>query len=55
MRFQAARQWIPRTGIARRLDVSPRTIRRLVECLSGVERNSFRFLPADRFARSNGT
>ena len=50
MKFQAARQWIPQAGIARRLDISPRAIRRL----DVVERNSFRFFPADRFARSNG-
>jgi len=29
MKFQAARQWIPQAGIARRLDISPRAIRRL--------------------------
>jgi len=32
MMFQAARQWIPQAGIARRLGVSPRVIRRLVDC-----------------------
>jgi len=50
MIFQTARPWIPQAGIARRLGVSPRVIRRL----DVVERNSFRFFPADRFARSNG-
>jgi len=29
MKFQAARLWIPLAGIARRLDISPRAIRRL--------------------------
>ena len=28
-KFQTARQWIPQAGIARRLDISPRAIRRL--------------------------
>jgi hypothetical protein len=32
MKFQAARQWIPQAGIARRLNISPRAIRRLVAC-----------------------
>jgi len=32
MIFQTARQWVPRAGIARRLDVSPLVIRRLVDC-----------------------
>jgi len=49
MKFQAARLWIPPAGIARRLDIPPQAIRRL----DVVERNSFRFFPADRFARSN--
>jgi len=49
MKFQAARLWIPPAGIARRLEVSPRAIRRL----HVVARNSFRFLPADRIARAH--
>jgi hypothetical protein len=32
MKFQAARLWIPLAGIARRLDISPRAIRRLDDC-----------------------
>jgi len=32
MKFQAARPWIPLAGIARRLDISPRAIRRLDDC-----------------------
>ena len=32
MKFQAARQWIPQAGIARRLEVSPRAIRGLDDC-----------------------
>ncbi len=32
MIFQTARPWIPQAGIARRLGVSPRVIRRLVDC-----------------------
>jgi len=32
MIFQTARPWIPQAGVARRLDVSPRVIRRLVDC-----------------------
>ncbi len=32
MKFQAARLWIPPAGIARRLDISPRAIRRLDDC-----------------------
>jgi hypothetical protein len=34
MIFQTARPWIPRAGIARRLGVFPRVIRRLVACAS---------------------
>jgi len=47
--FQSARLWIPRAGLAQRLDISLRATRRL----DIVERNSFRFFRADRFARSN--
>jgi hypothetical protein len=32
MKFHAARQWIPLAGIARRLDISPRAIRRPDHC-----------------------
>ncbi len=32
MEFQTARQWIPQAGIARRLDISPRGIPRLIDC-----------------------
>ena len=32
LKFQAARLWIPQAGIAQRLDISPRAIRRLDDC-----------------------